>query len=59
MADPIKLKIGYVVLRHGDPVKTGRRGSQTAKLYDKPGYARRVATERGGIVCEACVEVPA
>lgn len=59
MSAPIKLKIGYVVLRNGDPVKTGRRGAQTAKLYAKPGFARRVASGRKDcIVVEAFIEVP-
>lgn len=57
--DAIKLTIGYVVLRHGDPVKTGRRGAQTAKLYAKAGYARRVASGRKDtIVLPAFIEVP-
>lgn len=58
MDTAVKLKVGYVVLRHGDPVKTGRRGAQTAKLYDKAGHARRVASGRDAMVVEAFIEVP-
>lgn len=58
MATAIRIKIGYVVLRHGDPVKTGRRGAQTAKLYAKAGYARRLANAVSGIVVEVFFEVP-
>jgi hypothetical protein len=54
----VKLKIGYVVLRHGDPVKTGRSGARTSKLYAKAGIARRVANQKDGIVLEAFIEVP-
>jgi hypothetical protein len=57
--DTIKLTIGYVVLRNGDPVKTGRCGAQTAKLYAHPGRARAVASGRKDtIVLPAFIEVP-
>jgi hypothetical protein len=61
--DTIKLKVGYVLLRHGDPVKTGRCGAQTAKLYQHAGRARAAASRfvrhRGEImVLPAFIEVP-
>jgi hypothetical protein len=59
----IKLKVGYVLLRNGDPVKTGRIGAQTAKLYQHAGRARaaasRIYRHRGEVlVTEAFIEVP-
>lgn len=54
-----KIKIGYVAIKHGDPIKTASySGSQQPKLYNKPGYALAVARKHGGIVCEAFIEVP-
>jgi hypothetical protein len=65
MSERLKLKIGYVVLKNGDPVKTGRRGAQTAKLYQHAGRARAVtgrfnARTRTDLyyIVEAFIEVP-
>ena len=61
----IKLKVGFVVMKHGDPVRTGRSGTGwcnqpgTVKLYQTAGAARRVARGVSGIVVEAFIEVPA
>jgi hypothetical protein len=57
----VKLKIGYVVLKNGEPVKTGLQLSKTSKLYRHAGMARRVAAAprfAGSMVVEAFIEVP-
>lgn len=54
-----KLRVGWVVLVKGKPVKTGSSWTgQTCKLYQTAGGARRVANSRDGMVVEAFIEVP-
>jgi hypothetical protein len=58
LATSVKLKIGYVVLRDMEPVRTGLKQSKTSKLYKHAGPARVVAAKRDAIVVPAFIEVP-
>jgi hypothetical protein len=53
----VRIKIGWVVMRHGDLVRTGTTYRPTSKVYRTVGAARGVATKRNAIVMEAFVEV--
>lgn len=53
------VSVGFILVRHGKPVKTGRIGAQTAKLYATAGSARRTASNRSGVgIFECFVQVP-
>lgn len=56
--DPLLIKVGYVVLVNGDPVKTASTNPRNkgSKLYSKRGNAKAVAKQYGGVVYEAFVK---
>jgi hypothetical protein len=56
--DAVQIKIGYVVMKHGDPVRTRAAwGHNVAKVYQKIGTAKAVATQKGAVVFPAYIVV--
>ena len=55
----IRIHIGWVVMKNGDPVRTVSTSPmhKSAKLYSKEGNAKAVASKYDAVVWEAFIEV--